>query len=351
MVSVSTKTLKYGDRLASDVYTKRNNLLMAKGTVLTLRDIEILQAFLIDRVDIVDPSAEEPDSTGHRPKASSATLQQEYADMISFLKRVFSSVGSGGTVPSLDVRKRVESLLLHIDEYNLMTFNPPNYTTEDYIYHHSVCVAMTSHLLAKWCDLPRKDWLPVTMAGLLHNIGVTGIDPDIVHKPGALTPDEMARMREHTVIGYSILKPIAGLNNGVKMAALQHHEREDGSGYPLGVMSESIHPYAKVVAVADMYHAMSLDRIYRNAVSPYLVLEELHEFAFGRLDPKIVHTFLEKVTQFAIGTVVRLNDGRVGEIVFIQREYPTRPWISVEGSILNLARHKTLHVDAILASD
>lgn len=362
MVSVSTKALKYGDRLAKDVYTQRNNLLMTKDTVLTLRDIEILQAFMIKRVDIVDakadakadPKAEETAAAAKSdppaaPVAKRPELPEAYADMIAFMKRLFATVRGGGTLSALDVRRRLESLLAHVDEYRLITFKPPQYKTDDYIYHHSVCVAMTAYLLARWCDFPRKDWFPVALAGLLHNIGVTGISPEILNKPSALAPDEMARMREHTVIGYSLLKPIAGLNNGVKLTALQHHERENGSGYPLGMASESIHPYAKIVAVADMYHAMSLERIYRSAVSPYLVLEELHAFSFGYLDPKIVHTLLNKVSVLALGTIVRLNDGRIGEIVFNQREYPTRPYVSVNGSIVNLAQEKSLYIDAILS--
>lgn len=352
MVSVSTKTLKYGDRLARDVYTRRNNLLMNKGTVLTLREIEILQAFLIDRVDIVD-GFEDTETTSGEEQTQDAVvpsmdLHQAYANMVAFVEKLFDSVSAGAPVSALEVRQQVETLLNHIDEYKLITFKPGRYVTKDYFYHHSVCVSMTSYLLAKWCGLPQKDWLPVALAGLLHNIGVTAIETEIVHKPNTLSEREMNRMREHTVIGYSILKPIAGFNNGVKLTALQHHEREDGSGYPLGLTGENIHPYAKIVAVADMYHAMSLERVYRNAVSPYLVLEELNEFAFGILDPKIVRTLLDKTALFGTGMIVRLNDGRIGEIVFIQREFPTRPWVSVDGTIINLAEQKALYIDAIL---
>lgn len=352
MVSVSTKTLKYGDRLARDVYTKRNNLLMHKGTVLTLREIEILQAFLVNRVDIVEGSEETSEvAAGAEPAEvvePSKGLTQAYIDMVSFIKKQFTSVSAGAQLSALEVRRQTETLLKYIGEYRPITFKPTRYVTKDYFYHHSVCVAMTSYLLAKWTGMPKKDWLPAALAGLLHNIGITAIEDEIIHKPKTLTQHEMNRIREHTVIGYSLLKPIAGFNNGVKLTALQHHERNNGSGYPLGLMGESIHPYAKIVAVADMYHAMSLDRIYRNAVSPYLVLEELNEFSFGILDPVIVRTLLDKTALFATGMIVRMNNGRIGEIVFIQREYPTRPWVNVDGTIINLAQEKTLHIDTIL---
>lgn len=352
VVSVSTKTLKYGDRLASDVYTKRNNLLMQKGTVLTLREIEILQAFLIDRVEIVDGSEDAVEAAASAEPVeateSATGLAEGYMEMVTFVKKLFLSVSAGAQLNALEVRRRTEALLKHIDEYRPITFKPARYVTKDYFYHHSVCVAMTSYLLAKWIGLPKKDWLPAALAGLLHNIGLTAIDEDIINKPKALTQHEMNRMREHTVIGYSILKPIAGFNNGVKVTALQHHERNNGSGYPLGLTGESIHPYAKIVAVADTYHAMSLDRVYRNAVSPYLVLEELNEFSFGILDPVIVRALLDKTALFATGMIVRLSDGRIGEIVFIQREYPTRPWVNVDGTIINLTQEKALHIDAIL---
>src|SRR5690606_30313385 len=157
---------------------------------------------------------------------------------------------------------------------------------------------------------------PIALAGLFHDIGNVRIDAAILEKPSKLTSAELEEMRRHTIYGYQILKTVPSINEGVKLCALQHHEKEDGTGYPLALKGDKIHPYAKFVAVADIFHAMTGNRTYKKPTSPYLVLEQLMTDSFGKLDPAIVQTFVTKVTQFNQGTVVKLNDSRIGEIIF-----------------------------------
>ena len=190
--------------------------------------------------------------------------------------------------------------------------------------------------------------MPVALAGLFHDIGNVRIDRSILFKPTALTAAEAEEMKTHTVQGYNLLKNVAAINEGVKLTALQHHEKIDGSGYPAGLSGDKIHPYARIVAVSDIFHAMTLQRSYRKAVSPYLVLETLHKESFGKLDPVYVRAFIEKATQFHNGTVVRLSDNRIGEIVFSDRNHPTRPWVSVNGTIINLTTNHRLHIESII---
>lgn len=353
MALVHVHQIKPGDRLIQDVMTARNHQLMLKGTMLTAREIEILQAFLIQKVHIegeTEGSAEGNASTDSAAvqAGSLLSLYEEYDKLLVLMKQVFSLAGSGGELPVLNIRNHLEAVLSHIGEYNLLFFRPPKYHARDYLYHQSIRTAMSSYQLAKWCGLQQKDLIPVALGGLMHDIGNTRIDPEILHKTARLTANEVQEIREHTKLGYSILKNVAGFNEGTKLVALQHHEREDGSGYPLGLKGDNIHLYTKIVAVADIYHAMSTTRVYRQAISPYLVLEELLQYSFGKLDPKIVRTFIDKVTQFHTGTIVKLSDDRIGEIVFSQREHPTRPWVNVNGTIVNLTIERGLHIQEII---
>jgi len=166
-----------------------------------------------------------------------------------------------------------------------------------------------------------------------------------------LTSAELHEVRQHTVYGFRLLEGGTALNQGVWLAALQHHERIDGSGYPMKVTGDKIHPFAKIVAIADMYHAMTSNRNYKKAESPYLVLEELQAESFGKLDPLYVKTFIERATQFHIGVFVRLNDGRIGEIVFSDRSNPTRPMISIHGTIVNLVQERHLYIREVFATN
>lgn len=358
MPIIPTMQAQSGDRLGSDVQTALGSVLMEKGRSLSERDLEILQAFLISSVDIrragleeveVDPETEEADSP---VEVKLTPLQQQFLMMEKLLKRTMSMVGSGQKIPVLDLRNGLHGLIEHMDDYNVLTFLlPPNAAVGDVMVRNGVLCAMTSYQLAKWNKFPDKDWLPIAMAGLLHDIGNVKIDDTILHKPSRLTMDEIQEMRQHTIYGFRLLENVTALNQGVWLSALQHHERIDGSGYPMKVKGEKIHPYAKIVAIADMYHAMTSNRHYRKAESPYLVLEELYSGSFGKLDPMYVQSFIERTTQFHNGVFVRLNDGRIGEIVFTDRNYPTRPMVSLNGQIINLAQTRQLFICEVFATN
>ena len=341
MATVTVSMLKSGERIIEDVHTPLGSLLFEKGRELTSRDIEILRAFMIRTVEIDAKQGEILSQTNAESDHGPAFVEnayiaffREYELMYQLMKRVFTLARTGGTLPILELRTRIENMIKYIAQYHPLTFVPRN-TNADYFHlHDSIMVGLTSFLLARWSGLPAKDWIPVFLAGLFHDIGYSRIDEAILKKPSRLTDREFEELKKHTVIGYYILKDAAGLNEGVKLSVLQHHERYDGSGYPLGIQADKIHVYAKIVAVSDMFHAMTTNRKYRKASSPYLVLEELFKEAFGKLDPELVHTFMMKLTQFHHGTVVKLSDNSIGEIVFTDQNNPTRPMVNVNGKII-----------------
>jgi len=345
MPTIPITQIQLGDRLSSDVQTALGSVLLQEGRVLSERDMEILQAFLIPSVEVVrngleESAAEEnPNEIAATAETKLTMLQQEFLLMEKQLQRTISMINSGQKIPVLDLRNGLTALIGHMHEYNVLTFSAPP-GDPNILLRNSILCAMTSYQLAKWNKFPEKDWLPIAMAGLLHDIGNVKVDPAIFNKPSRLTSEEIQEMRQHTVYGFKLLEGIASFNQGIWLAALQHHERIDGSGYPMKVTGEKIHPYAKIVAIADMYHAMTSNRKYRKAESPYLVLEELHAGSFGKLDPLYVQTFIERTTQFHNGVFVKLNDGRIGEIVFTDRQNPTRPMISINGQIVNLGLNR-----------
>lgn len=353
--TVTVAQLKLGDKIGEDVLTPLGSVLFQKGKVITSREIEILQAFLVPNVSVENSfneikagevKSEEVAQAGVPSPAS--PLQREYEKMIDVLRNVFNSYITGQGMPIMDIRVQLDKLLQHITSYNILTFAPRLFQERDYLLHNSVTSSMTSYLIAQWVGQPQKEWMQVALAGLLKDIGNVRIDRGILSKPNSLTPDEKEEMKRHTVLGYQLLKNVAALNEGVKLSALQHHEKVDGTGYPLGIDSTQIHPYAKIVSIADIFHAMTLNKTYRKAASPYLVLEQIQSDAFGKLDPGYVRTFVEKVTQFHNGTVVRLSDDRVGEIVFSDRTHPTRPWVSIDGAIVNLTVDRHLHIKEVV---
>lgn len=357
MATVMVSLLKSGERIKEEVRTPLGGLLFDKGKIVTPKDIEILRAFLIRSVEIESKQGSSPDGETTEDKKElpvepkvNASFHKEYDDIYAVLKQVFKLTGSGQTLPILEMRTQLEKLLKHIDDYNPLTFSPKKMSVDEYLLHNGIMVGLTSFLLARWHGLPQKDWIPLCIGGMLHDIGNVQIDEAILKKPSRLTAQEYEELKKHTIIGYNLLKNVAGLNEGVKLSILQHHERQDGSGYPLGVKGDKVHPYAKVIAVTDMFHAMTTNRQYKQASSPYLVLEELMKESFGKLDPTLVQTFIHKVTQFHHGTVVRLNEGSIGEIVFTDRGNPTRPMVNINGKIINLAQQREYFIQEVISN-
>ncbi|MEF3309536.1 HD-GYP domain-containing protein [Paenibacillus sp. GYB004] len=352
MAVVPVSQLKLGDKIIEDVLTKPGSLLFRKGQSVTPRELDILRAFLIPSVMIEgkEPEAESPEKAEEAKSEDSSQVQfhAEYDKMVQLLKKVFKDSSSVQIIPILEIRTGLEQLISKIQQYNILTFTPKMLNMEEYIYHNSIMVALTSYMLAKWHGFQSKDWMPIALGGLLHDIGNAKVDPAILAKPSKLTPPEVEEVRRHTVYGYAILKNIPSLNEGSKLCALQHHEREDGSGYPMAVKGDKIHPYAKVIAVADIFHAMTSHRAYKKAESPYQVLEQVQKESFGKLEPTVVSTFINKVTQFHNGTVVRLSDDSVGEIIFTDRANPTRPMVNVNGAIINLAVERKLYIREVI---
>lgn len=352
MATVPVTQVKLGDKIIEDVLTPLGSVLFYKGKVMTPRELEILHAFLVPAVvieSLTDNRAEEEAVNQEQGKTTEKSpLVEQYERTVQLLRNVFYQSVSITNIPILDIRKQLEALLEHIDEYKILTFSPAAVNDMDYLYHKSTMSAMSCYMLAQWNGLPRKDWMQAALAGLLHDIGNAKIDSSILNKPTKLTNEEVQEMKKHTYLGYQMLLKVTGITEGVKLSALQHHERVDGSGYPQGLTADKIHPYSKFVAISDIFNAMTMKRAYRQAISPYLVLEQLQKDSFGKLEPAYVQTFIDKVTRFHNGTLVRLSDNRIGEIVFSDRNHPTRPWVSVDGSIINLTNERNLYIEEIM---
>ncbi|WP_160035479.1 HD-GYP domain-containing protein [Paenibacillus sp. An7] len=368
MALMSIIDLKPGAKLVKDVYTPLGGLLLPKGKVILPRDLDILRAFLIQTVDIDSNQTKQnkpsPPQNSKKQEmeqkreedaqfeqivrsAELTSFDEEYDKMITLIKKSFNEAGAFD-IPIFELRTQLEILILHIKKYQVLYFVPSSIKKEEYMFHNGVLTALTSYLLAQWCKLPSKDWVQVALAGLLHNIGNSKIDQSLIISPNLLSDLEEEEVRKHTTYGYNILKQVKAINDGVRLTALQHHEKIDGSGYPLKLVGEQIHIYARIVAVADIFHAMTLDKPYKESQSPYLVLEQILLESFGKLDPKIVQIFIRRVTQFHHGTIVRLSDERIGEIIFTDRDHPTRPMVSVEGTIVNLVAQRQLYIKELI---
>ena len=163
---------------------------------------------------------------------------------------------------------------------------------DSYTHDHADRARSFARMIGRKLRLPGIMIQHIEYAALMHDIGKIGIDENILHKPGKLTPEEVAVIRKHPAIGNRIIAPVAFLSPVAPMV-LYHQEWYNGQGYPEGLVGEEIPLGARIVAVIDAYDAMTSDRPYRKALSQHIALAELKKCAGTQFDPKVVNAFVE----------------------------------------------------------
>ena len=163
---------------------------------------------------------------------------------------------------------------------------------DDLTYVHSINVALISRVIGKWMGLSPEECDTLTICGLLHDIGKVMIPIEIITKPSRLSPTEYALIQTHTIHGYNLLEKIE-LDERIKLAALQHHERCDGKGYPNKLRYNEINQFSRIVAIADVYDAMTSNRCYRKSLGFDVCYDEIEKNLGKMYDPKIGKIVLE----------------------------------------------------------
>ena len=222
---------------------------------------------------------------------------------------------------------------------------------EDYLYHHSVDVGIIAGCLSLWTGGTYHEIEDTILGALLHDVGKALIPLKVLNKPGTLTAEEMNLVRFHPVRGYKFLKEYGDLSRTVLLCVLQHHERIDGTGYPLGVQGDKIHPFAKIISVADVFDAMTSQRSYARRATPYEAVDIMKREMAGKLDQRVCEEFLNKLSQRFVGDVVQLSNGQRGEVVFLNPADCTRPIVRMrDGAFLDLNSTRDVSISKILHS-
>lgn len=333
--------LKPGDHLRMDTFSSRGLHVLPKGSRLQMEEIAKLIQHGVDYVDI-ETVQEEPAPSSRTSIIQAAassfdttidgfeSLYMEALSKGSFNQSVVDDILQP-TLSTLDKHKDVVTLLLLLDR------------EDNYTYNHSLQVGMLSYYLASWLGYSRTECYEIGRAGYLIDIGKCRISPAILNKPGKLTPEEYEEIKLHTIYGYEIIQN--SMNDPfTALVALQHHEREDGSGYPKQLTKTDIHPYAQIAAVADIYSAMTTHRVYQSKQELISVLREINSLSFGKLNGKPVQAFINHLMPNFIGKRVLLSTGDMGVIVMNNPLDVFRPLVQSEGKFLDLSRERKIAV-------
>lgn len=346
--------------VADSVYTFNNQLIISEGTRLTDKIITRLKFYSIDQIRIrIDEKKEEPVSQAPVKKESYYKKLKTSDEFKNFSNQVISISDHLQTTMQdmLNGRKNVDISALY-EEVNKVVANSQNGLHifdmlhcmrgyDDHTYIHSVNVALICKVLGTWLHFTMRDTETVTLCGLLHDIGKMTIPYDIISKPSKLTADEYSTVKAHALRGYNILRPL-DINIHIKMSAMMHHERCDGSGYPMGLTGDQIDKFAKVVMIADVYDAMTCARVYRGPLCAFEAIAVFENEGLTKYDPKFIMTFFDHITQLYLHSIVRLNNDETGEIVIMNRNMLSRPVIQVGDEFIDLAQNHNLHIVEVL---
>ena len=216
---------------------------------------------------------------------------------------------------------------------------------DDLTYIHSLNVAILCHEFANWMHMPEEEQDILTLAGLLHDVGKMGILGKIIKKAGLLTDEEYELIKQHPQKGYDFLKKHP-LDERIMNAALMHHERCDGSGYPQGLKADEIDDFAKIVAIADYYDALTSARVYREPHCPFEVFRMLQQER-DKFDSTYLAVFMEGVASFYIGCEVVLSNQKRARMVDTNPTDQSNPIVKMDGLIVNLAMAPDVDVKEI----
>lgn len=328
---ISTKTLRSGMVLGNTIYNVTERPLLQKNVVLTQRMIHRLRELNVQYVYIDDERSKGIELKESVPVEIRQTAIKEIRETFDDLKELnFKSLPVVLDKKGPKIQTILKDVMREMQESaDLLTILSDAYLYDSYIFHHSFNVTLYTLAIGKQLRLPQHQLEQLGMGALLHDIGKIMVPEKVLLKPGVLTEDEFLQIKHHASHGFEILRNLHSVSVLVAHCAFQHHERLDGSGYPRGIVSNDIHPFAKIIAVADVFDAVTSNRVYRNKMLPSDGLEILFAGSGTLYDPTVIKAFTQAITIYPNGLSVELNDGRKGIIAAQNSGFSTRPVIRI----------------------
>ncbi len=332
MNRIATFDAQSGMILAKEVYSNSGRVLVRRGESLNPQRIRKLIDFGVAALYIEDTAnnyqdefcnyndTEIPDIISRDTRVEAERVVQE----------IMGDVKTGKLINIDKVKNVVERIVGELVRNKFIATKLADIRVlDDYTFAHSVNVCVLSVSTGLVMGYPKIKLEKLGIGAILHDIGKMKVPEKLLNKPGQLSKTEFEEMKKHSIYGYELLKNHPDAIATAALTSLQHHERYNGQGYPYGIRNESIHEFSKIIAIADVYDALTADRVYKNAVLPYESVEVLIASSGYQFDPQIVRTFVENIAIYPIGAVVELNTGVTAIIIDSNRILPTRPTVRI----------------------
>ena len=342
-----------GMEVAEDVIDHRGNIIIKKNTAL---DKFLIQKLTIANISCINIKEPEDYLTTYFEKIKVSKVFKQFYDIYAnnFVeyRKMMEQFFFNGLTPSsdklLDIIEQIYYPFRH-SKITLLDMLAVLETPEaDFLYSHALNVAIICRYTAKWFRLTEDDEKALVLCGFYYDIGKHSIPQEILRKQGKYTDEEFNMMKSHTLRGYQMIQNL-DIDFRIKLAALQHHERCDGTGYPQNLKDEKINIFAKIIAILDSYEAMTSYRSYRAPLCPFKVIEIFEKDGYGKYDTGVYMTFLERMVEEYIGKQVQLNDGTICNVVLINKQSFSRPMVKTEDEkYIDLSSNKNLFIQSLI---
>lgn len=328
---VTTKSLKENDILSKAVFHDNGSILVQAKIPLSQQIINRLIKLGIGYVYIDDDITKDIE-------VKNVVSDETRKEAIHTIKKEFQEIANhhiiGHALNTLHLSKSFSKVIQKIladikGSDDVISILSDVYCYDSYIFTHSLNVTIYSIGLAMELKFTEKQLYEIGLGAILHDVGKVSVPKEILEKKGALTDEEFEIIKIHSRTGFDLLRNAPNISLVTAHCAFQHHERMNGSGYPQGISGDQIHPYAKILAVADVFDAVTSNRVYRKAMLPHEGLEILFAGAGTLFDKEIVELFSKTVAIYPIGITVYLNDGRKGVVSKQNKFFSMRPFVRV----------------------
>ena len=345
MKAVSVDELKSGMVLARTVTNDQFVIVLSENTALTDANIERLKKLDVPAVFIKD----EFDLSKNFQQAA-AVVKKDSAFTHDFKKvsrlahQVFEELHDG--VKAKETTAKLAANILPMAD---------NHASVNYLFNlahmnttlalHSERVAIFSGIIAKWMHYKWEDIRTIVTAAFLHDVGKAEFPEELINKHVEdMTDEEKVTYKTHAQKGHALLKKL-GFEEPIPTIVWYHHEQMNGGGFPKGLKGEKIHPFARVVAVADAYDNLTSEREGAVKKTPFDAVQHFTKDVYSIFDPAVCVPLFTRIKDSLIGSTVVLNDGQKGRVVFYPKDFSSMPTIVTEsGEEINLNRSKNFSI-------
>lgn len=323
---IPVRCLKEGMISGRRLIGKNGELLLNRGSVIHASYISKIEKLGYSSIYIEDEISKDIEVK----EIISDTLRFK---TVNTIKDFYSRIESGQSITKAETEK-VSSLVNEIldsilEDRNILINMIDLKIFDDYTFFHSVNVGVLSMAVGAALNMKRQELHHLGLASILHDIGKVFVPKEILNKPGKFTPEEFEIMKSHSLKGYEYLLTRFSIPPQSAIAVLDHHERYDGQGYPNNKKGDSISKLGKIIAITDVYDALTSDRPYRKAMTPSEAIEYVMGGCDSHFTPEIVKIFIKKISPYPVGSFVKLSNNSIGIVMHNYSDCCLRPKIRI----------------------